>query len=221
MADKIYCIAGLGADRKIFAKLDIKGYELEFLEWTKPFTNESLQEYTYRLASIIDDDAPIILGVSFGGMVAIEIAKKIPVSKLILISSVKVTAELPLWMRVCGKLNLNKYLPSKSYHFGESIRNYRLGIATKEEKELVGAYRKNADLEQVKWSIHEILNWKNNWYPKTTVHIHGELDKIFPIKNIKPTHIIKGGTHMMILNKAQEISRIINDILSEQLFGKI
>jgi len=45
------------------------------------------------------------------------------------------------------------------------------------------------------------------------VHIHGDQDRIFPIKNIKPDYVIKGGTHMMVWNRADEISAIINGLL--------
>ena len=34
-------------------------------------------------------------------------------------------------------------------------------------------------------------------------------DEIFPIKNIKNSIIVKNGTHIMILNKAKTISKIL------------
>jgi hypothetical protein len=57
------------------------------------------------------------------------------------------------------------------------------------------------------------LNWKNDWYPENIVHIHGEHDKIFPVKKLKPTHVIKEGTYIMIINKAEELSKCINSVL--------
>jgi hypothetical protein len=54
-----------------------------------------------------------------------------------------------------------------------------------------------------------VVNWKNNWQPDDLVHIHGDKDKIFPIKKISSAHIVKEGTHMMIYNRAKEIGNYI------------
>ena len=120
---------------------------------------------------------------------------------------------MPLWMRLTGKLRINKLVPIKNYKFTEPYRNYRLGITTKEERELVNRYRNKADIQQIRWSIHQIINWQSTGYPGVLFHIHGEKDKMFPIRNLSPTHIIKGGTHMMMINRAKEISNCIQEIL--------
>jgi hypothetical protein len=90
-----------------------------------------------------------------------------------------------------------------------------LGVSNEEERKLVNDYRKAADKFYLEWSIDRILNWKNNWLHPTIFHIHGDEDKIFPVKKAKPTHIVKGGTHMMVINRAREISKLINGILNE------
>ena len=41
------------------------------------------------------------------------------------------------------------------------------------------------------------------------IHIHGEKDEVFPSKHIKNSIEIKNGTHVMILNKAKTISKIL------------
>jgi pimeloyl-ACP methyl ester carboxylesterase len=209
----IYCISGLGADETIFAHLHIAGYTLKYLPWIAPLPKESLPSYAARMAGAIPETLPVLIGVSFGGMMAIEMAKIIPVNKVIIISSVKCKAEMPLWMRLAGKLRINKIVPIKDYKFIEPYRNYRLGITTKEERELVNAYRSKADMHQIKWSIHQIVNWQSATYPDAIFHIHGEKDRMFPIRKLRPTHIIKGGTHMMIINRTKEISNCIQEIL--------
>ena len=129
--------------------------------------------------------------------------------RLIIVSSIKSTVELPGWMKIAGKIKLNKLIPSKSYQFTEKIDNNRLGVSTKEERDMVRIYRKNADPVYLDWAIHQILNWKNDWQPDNIIHIHGDKDKIFPIKKINPTHIIKEGTHMIIYNRANEVGEFI------------
>lgn len=212
----IYCISGLGADEKIFAKLQLKGYDLKYIPWLQPNKNEKIDEYAKRMALAIHDDAPILLGVSFGGMMGIEIARLMPVKKLFIVSSIKSVKEMPAWMRWAGSLKLNKIVPLRSYKLIDKIGIDRLGVTTKEERELVRNYRKNVDLRYLDWAIQQIVKWKNNWQPDHIVHIHGNKDKIFPVKRISGGHIIKNGTHLMIYNRADEISRLIEQELDER-----
>ena len=209
MKKHIYCIRGLGADEKIFTNLHISGYELRYIPWIRPHKKESMHGYAKRMGEYIKEKPAVLLGVSFGGMMGIEIAKQVPLQKLIIVSSIKSAGEMPRWMKAAGTLKLHKLLPTRLHKYTEKIDNARLGVSTKEEKEMVRAYRKNADLVFVDWAIHQILNWKNDWQPHNIIHIHGDRDKIFPVKKINPTCIIEDGTHMMIYNRAREISEYI------------
>jgi pimeloyl-ACP methyl ester carboxylesterase len=209
MKRRIYCISGLGTDEKIFSNLQMNEYELRFIPWIIPHKNERIDRYAARMAELIKEDSPILLGVSFGGMIGIEIAKKMPLQKLILVSSVKTVIELPRWMKLAGNLQLNKLLPIRSNKLTEKIDNSRLGVSNEEEREMVKAYRKNANKVYLTWAVHQVINWKNDWQPDNIIHIHGDKDRIFPIKKIQPTHIIKEGTHMIIYNRAREVGACI------------
>lgn len=214
MEQNIYCISGLGADEKVFTNLSVNGYKLRYVPWLKPQKNEKIEDYAARMAAQISEPAPVLLGVSFGGMIGIEIAKQAAVKKLFIISSIKSVKELPSWMRIVGKMKLNKLLPTKAYKYTEKVDNNRLGVTTKEEREMVRAYRRNADPQYLEWAINQVVNWKNDWQPDQLVHIHGDKDKIFPVKKLQHTHIIKDGTHMMIYNRAKEIGQYIGEKLN-------
>lgn len=213
MKKPIYCISGLGADEKIFTNLHIKGFEIKYIPWIRPHKKEKIDKYAGRMAEHIKEEDAVLLGVSFGGMMGIEIAKQRHLQKLIIVSSIKSRDEMPRWLKAAGKLKLDKILPTRLHRYTEKIDNNRLGVSTREEKEMVRHYRKNADLVFVDWAISQIVNWKNAWHPESIIHINGDNDKIFPIKKLKPTYIVKDGTHMMIYNRAHEISElIINEI---------
>lgn len=214
IAKNIYCISGLGADERAFERLTINGSSLYPLKWVDPLIKETLSSYAARMSVQIKDKNPVLLGLSFGGMIAVEIAKQIAVEKLILISSVKTIYEIPKWMRVAGTLNLHKLIPIKKNRFTEKADDRRMGIETMEEKAFVDHYREKADQKYIDWAIDQILNWRNISIPENTFHIHGENDRMFPLRNIQPTHVIKKGTHIMILNRGEEISSCIEQILS-------
>ncbi len=210
----IYCISGLGADERAFAKLHIKGFQLQVIPWIDPLKNETIESYAGRMNMQIKEENPILMGLSFGGIMCIEIAKQRKVRQIILISSIKTVSELPTWMNLVAKSKLNKIYPMKSYKFTEPIQNYFLGATNKDEKDMARAYRQQAKLEYTNWAVNEVLNWKNKACFPAIFHIHGDKDKIFPIKNVKADVIIEGGGHFMIMNKANEVSKAIEKCLT-------
>ena len=211
---KIYCISGLGADEGAFSRLRIPGHQLIYLPWLLPETKESIHVYAKRMSVIITEESPIIMGLSFGGMMAIEIAKFLPVKQIILISSISTMHDLPGWMKHAAKLNLNKMFSMRSNKLLEPIQNRLLGISKDSaEIEMVRNYRKNAPLSYTTWAVNEVINWRNNFQHPSLFHIHGDNDKMFPIKKLSPTCVVKGGGHFMIMNKSAEVSAYINSIL--------
>jgi len=209
----IYCISGLGADERAFAKLKVNGYALQVIPWLMPESGETIEHYAQRMRAGITEKEPILMGLSFGGMICTEIAKQIPVSKIIIISSIKSSKELPWWMRTVATLKLHKIIPLRSTKLTQPIQNKMLGIQSEEEKSLVYALRRKADLPYTNWAVHQAINWKNDWQHPHIYHIHGDNDYMFPIKNIKADYTIKNAGHFMIMNRAAEVSDCINAIL--------
>lgn len=214
MKQVIYCISGLGADERIFEHLDFRDYDLRFISWLHPSKKESIEAYARRMGDSIQEKDAILLGVSFGGMMAIEIARQIPLQRLILISSIKSAHELPRWMKMAGNLKLNRMIPIRPYSFITKIGNKRLGVTNADEEQMVEAYRKSVNAGYLDWAVNQILNWKNDWVPNGVIHIHGDEDKIFPIREIRATHIIKGATHFMVHNRAREVAQCIEEALA-------
>ena len=209
----IYCISGFGADERVFSKLDFGEHFVHFNSWLNPLKKESIAAYAKRMSEKIQHENPILTGLSFGGIMSIEIAKIIKTQKVILISSVKSFHEIPLWMRLAGKSKLNKFFPLESFRIFEPIQNYNLGIENSDELKLVREYRRSIGQQYTDWAIHQILHWKNEWQPENLAHIHGGKDHIFPIKNIKADYIIPDGGHFMIMNRAEKINGILKELL--------
>ncbi|MBP6432276.1 MAG: alpha/beta hydrolase [Ferruginibacter sp.] len=209
----IYCISGLGADEKAFSKLHIEGFQLKVIDWIEPLKNEPLANYATRMLQYIDEKNPILMGLSFGGIMCIEIAKQIPIQKIILISSIKTKYELPLWMKLVAKTRLHKIYSMKSYKITQPIQNLFLGATSADEKAMANNYRKNANTGYVKWAVNHILNWQNQQVAAPIFHIHGSADKMFPVKKVKADAIITNGKHLMVMTKANEVSIAIKQFL--------
>lgn len=103
---EIYLLSGLGADKRVFDFIDLSGFKTNHVDWVAPIDNESIENYAKRLLRQIKTKRPIIIGVSFGGMVTVEIAKQIETEKVILISSAKTRLDIPFYFRIIGQLRL-------------------------------------------------------------------------------------------------------------------
>ena len=211
--EHLYCISGFGADERMFAKLKVPNYQLHHIQWLVPLKKESLKNYAQRMADQIRHKSPVLLGLSFGGIMSIEIAKLLETKAVIIISSVKQTREMPSWMRLAGALKLHRIFPLRSSWLTRPIQNYNLGLSSTEEKALVYSYRKHVDQSYVNWAINTILTWNNVWKPKNLYHIHGTGDRIFPASRVKANTMILKGGHLMILNRAAEINSALNQYL--------
>ena len=210
LKEKIYILSGLGADRRVFKFIKFNNFEPVFIDWIIPLKNESIENYANRISKQIKEDKPIVLGISFGGIIAIEISKQIETKKLILLSTAKTKYELPKLYLILGKLGLLKIMPTQLLKQNNFIVNYLFGVKSKEEKKLLKNILNDTESEFLKWALEKIINWKNTEIPENFIHIHGTNDKIIPDKKNMSNIQIKDGGHLMTLNKFNELNKVIN-----------
>ena len=212
---KVYFISGLGADSRVFRHLQLPSpHQPVYLDWITPQQDESLSHYAIRLAQGIDTTEKFgLVGLSFGGMLAIEIAKKFKPEVLVLISSVSCTQQLPFYYKLAGKLRLHKLLPV-SLFLHASVLKRIFTTETSEDKKILREMIRNCDHKFVKWAFHAVLTWDHGLPTVPCIHIHGSRDGILPCRFTQPTHIIKKGGHLMVLNRPREINRVLSDVFS-------
>lgn len=216
MEKKIYLISGLGADERVFEHIKIEGFKPKHIKWVEPRQQETIKEYAARLREQIDTENPIILGVSFGGMIAIEIAKQIDYEQIILISSAKTKKEIPHLYRFLGLINLHKLVPISVLKSANFLTFWLFGMETNKEKEMLKSILRDTDNKFLKWAINAIIKWDNDNLVKKLTQIHGQKDRILPKKNV--SHIdfnIQNGGHLMIYNRADKINEILKKVLDK------
>jgi pimeloyl-ACP methyl ester carboxylesterase len=211
--DQVYFISGLGADKRVFAFLDLSFCEPVYIDWIKPIARESLEHYALRLREKIPAAHPVIVGISLGGMLVTEMAKADKNIKAIIISGNKTAAEFPRYLRIGKYFPVYKWMPpslSKRIMF---MTKWILGAKGKEQKKILAQIIRDTDIDFARWAIDAILHWKNKEIPGNLVHIHGDADKLLPYRLVKADHIIPGGTHVMTMDHHQEISGILKKII--------
>lgn len=211
----VYFMPGMAANSLIFEyiKLPENRFKMHFLEWEIPLSDESISHYAKRLCEKIEHDSPVLIGVSFGGIVVQEMSKHIPVRKLILISSVKDKYELPFRMKFAKLTKAYKLIPTKLVGDVDKLAKYAFGKMATKRVELYKKYLSVNDPAYLDWAIKQVVLWEQeNPLPNTT-HIHGDKDGVFPCRHLSNFIKVKGGTHTMIINKYKWFNNNLPDII--------
>ncbi len=215
----VYLMPGMAASHKIFELIEFPPqYKIVYLKWIKPKINETIKSYAKRMSLFITDDKPVLIGVSFGGILVQEISKYTKAKKIIIISSVKSRIELSLSMRFAKKTGIHHLLPLNLIDDLEKILLFVFGPSIKAKVNSYKKYLSERDPDYLKWSINQIVNWKQIKYDKNIIHIHGENDKVFPLRYLernKNLVIIKNGTHATILRDNKWFSKNLPTIINK------
>lgn len=213
MTKELYIFSGLGADERVFQRLDFSDFKVTFIKWIVPHDTDTIEHYATRLLDQITITKPTLIGLSFGGLIAVEVAKQIDTEKVILIASAKTKNEIPFYYRFAGQLGLHKLLPTRLLKSSNFITNWFFGTTSTFGKQLLKQILIDTDPTFLKWAIDKVARWTNQTQTKNIFHIHGASDRILPFKFVICNSTIKNGGHLMTLNKADEL----NSVLRQQL----
>ena len=194
---------GLAASSAIFERIALPDalFEMHLLEWIIPLNNESLANYAERLSKTITHENPVLIGVSFGGIIVQEMAQFIKTRKVIIISSVKSNLEFPRRMKIAKTTKAYKLIPTHLLLNLENLAKFSFGDKINQRLKLYEKFLSVRDKRYLDWAIEQIILWERTKVDLNVIHIHGDADEVFPIKYIKHCIVVKGGTHIMILNK--------------------
>jgi pimeloyl-ACP methyl ester carboxylesterase len=208
---------GLAASPKIFEFLKFpEDYEIMPMHFIIPYKNETLRDYSKRLIKKqIKHHDPILLGVSFGGMIIQEISKLIPVKKLILVSTLKSSKEFSPFYNKVLRYRLYKFYPSRAMMYTDLLEKLSFPGNFKQKMKLYKKYRDSLPKEYYDWAVKNLAHWSQPEFPSAPfIHIHGTEDKVFPIKYIRePVTKIDHGRHDMIIFRAHWFNEHWNEIL--------
>lgn len=208
---------GMAANPSIFERINlpVDQFKINWLSWKIPQKNESLSAYARRMVEGIDKNEPIVLiGVSFGGVLVQEMSRFVRVKRLIIISSVKTRHEIPKRMKIARDTGVYKVLPTGLLDYITHIEKLPVGDLIRKRLKLYQQYLSINDKEYLDWAIKEMLCWEQDIPLLDIIHIHGDEDAVFPIKNISECISIKGGTHIMVLNKFRWFNKNLPELIT-------
>ncbi|MCF0056815.1 alpha/beta fold hydrolase [Dyadobacter sp. CY356] len=214
----VYFLSGLGADKRVFDKLKLDDrYDVHYIEWISPKRKEPLHDYAQRLIAQMDTTKPFqLVGLSFGGIVASEIAEIVRPEQIILISSTPTNIPVSKFNRGLIKFFLASPFAAPILKSTNSYTYRYFGADTPELKTLLKQILHDTDSKFLKWALIRMSEWKHPDKAENLYHIHGSEDRLIPLKIVKPDIIIEGGGHLMVYKQHEEISKILNQQLAKK-----
>lgn len=211
----VYLMPGLAASTAIFERIALPEdtFETHLLEWEIPLDNESLMDYAKRIAEKIKHKNPVLIGVSFGGILVQEMAKYVDARKVIIISSVRSNLEFPRRLKIAKTTKAYKLIPMSLIANIESLAKFSFGETVNQRLKLYEKFLSVRDIGYLNWAVEQVVLWDRTVIDESVIHIHGESDDVFPIKYIRNCVVVKGGTHIMILNKYKWLNENLPSII--------
>lgn len=210
---------GLAASSSIFEQINLSNetFEVVLLEWEIPFQSETLQHYAERMAKKVTHVNPVLIGVSFGGILVQEMAAFLNPLRLIIISSVKSNLEFPRRMKIAKSTKAYKLIPTSLLLNIENLAKFSFGEKVKHRFKLYEKFLSVRDITYLDWAIEQVILWERTKVDPNVIHIHGDQDDVFPIKYISNAILVPRGNHAMIIFRY----RWLNEHLPELILNGI
>ncbi len=211
----VYLIPGQGADCRLFKNLKIdSSFETKYIHYFTPSEEWNLKGFAHALAGQIDTSRTFyLIGVSLGGMLATEMGDFLNPKKIIIISSAQNRKEFPFRYRIQKRVHVYEWFPGNIVKKGALFLQPIIEPDRNADKDVFVSMLQNKDPLFLERTVAMIIEWERVDYRKDIIHIHGDNDHTIPIKNVKFTYKIEGGSHMMVLTRGAEISELVNRIL--------
>jgi len=216
MAQLIF-LPGIGANYLIFSKILVAFPEGKVLPWQPLLGKESLKEYARRWSPSFSQGPYVLVGHSFGGMVALELAKWVNIQSVVLLSSCWDTTVLDSRIRLLEQTS--RYVPDALLRcglqtLGPSIIARRQGVSSEDRPLLVQMIR-DLDLPFTRWAGSSVLNWENSLPVKEKrsyqlFALHGRKDSVIPLVEAPWVEVVEDGRHLLPLTHPDRINTIIS-----------
>ena len=215
----VYLMPGMAANPSIFEhlKLPEQEFKIHWLEWQIPTKKESLKAYAKRMCTFIEHDNVVLLGVSFGGILVQEMSQFLNLRKLIVVSSVKSHHELPKRLKLLRVTKAYKILPTSIVSHIDLLAKYAFGETIKKRVDLYKKYLSVNDKTYLDWAIEQVVCWDQEEAHPEAIYIHGDKDVVFPHSCEGNCIVVKGGSHIMVINKYkwfnENLPKLINGVI--------
>jgi len=210
--ERFVLIPGMGADGRLFEPQRRYGFQFDVPILTEPKRRDTLADYAARIRDQLDLAGPCVVGgVSFGGMLACELARLCSARCVILIASCRNRAGIPPHYRaieLVSRIIPDVIIQKRALVSGRVFA--ALECITEEQKQTVMQMSRDVAVPQLRRIARMLLQWDadGNW-PVPVYHIHGDADRIIPFNRVQPDEVVRGGGHLINMTHADQVNRFI------------
>lgn len=214
-SSRIYLLPGMGADARMYDELSSLVPGLQVIPWIPAVGGESLGDYAERMAaSVAVEPADYLGGSSFGGMVALEMARHRSVEGIILIGSCRSSRALAPLLQVFNPLA--SLVPVSVYGMTSHLSplaGAKFGLADSEHKRRFSEMLADADPAFIKWACGAILSWPGYEDAGVPVAaIHGGEDRLIPASRVQADRVIRGAGHLVAMTHARDVAAFMESV---------
>jgi pimeloyl-ACP methyl ester carboxylesterase len=209
----IVLFPGLGADARLFREQQARFPNLTVVSWIEPRGPESLADYAARMASsdVSELHPSYIGGASFGGMVALEVAKLLRPRGVFLLGSCRSPRSIAGIFRFGSRFAcvLPVSLLRRGDLFAPPVARV-MGSRSREIANLVAEMYRSISPSLIRWGAGAIRNWAGLEDPGVPVHhIHGQSDRVIPLRGVRPDRVVPGAGHLLTLTHAEAVNAFL------------
>lgn len=207
---RVLIITGLGADQSAFENISFpENWQITFYTWSYQTGNLTLSEYVKRLKKHLSNDFQMIIGLSFGSIVAQELALLYSIPPIIItISGIRSAKQLSLFKLV---LPLIKIVPTKLFEIPNPALWWLFSINNSKSRNVLSKIVRRSNGSFVKWCLVELGKWTEKDTKGQIISIHGKRDRLVK-PPLMPGIILINGGHFAVHQQSDEISEILNEI---------
>ena len=200
-------LPGLNGDPRVFAPQAAAFPDVRPVRWTLPPRGDRLAVYAARLAGSLGRVGPcVVVGVSFGGIVATELARHVDATACVVIASARDPAGLPAAVRALRRAAT--VVPSAAVELA-----VRAGVTTAAPQD-DRRRQDTTDRAFRSWAVNAMVTWRPAGPPPCPlVQIHGDRDRQFPGGTAVADHVIAGGGHLLTITHAEQVNAILADVV--------
>lgn len=183
MTTPLVLIPGMGADARMFSAQLAAFPDAHVPAWPPLVPGESLRDFAARLAATLTLSAETVLaGASMGGMIALEIARRVPVRAVVLIGSCDHPRSIPRALHLAEFMT--RPIPTfvlEWFRVADRLTMGRLGPLTPAQQALILAMARDHSMAFIRWAGRAILTWPgvgSTTLSRPVLRIHGALDRM-------------------------------------------
>jgi pimeloyl-ACP methyl ester carboxylesterase len=201
---------GLGADQRLFDGQRQVLPDLVVPRWPEPTEGESLADFAGRIAASLQlPEGSHVGGSSFGGMVALELARLVRPQSVFLIGSCRHPGAVRSPSVVAW---LGRVLPISAFRPRRWLRPFiflAFGWPPSATRETLWSMALDASPRFLKWGLQAIASWVPSPVSVPVHHVHGAADRLIPVRRVQADLVVPGAGHLLSMTHVLDVNEFL------------